>query len=191
MNDPLLLDIPEQLETERLRLRVPHAGDGLQIYEAIVESLEALRRFPASLPWALAEPSVNSSERFSRHAHSSFVARIFLTYLILDKKLGTLIGCASLHDIDWRVPKLEMGYWCRTSRQGQGYVTEAVNALAELALGHLKAQRLEIRTDDENTASCQVCERAGFTYEGTLRYERRTLNGLLCSTRIYARWPDC
>ena len=39
MIDPLLLDIPNQLETERLLLRVPRPGDGAMIYEAIMESL--------------------------------------------------------------------------------------------------------------------------------------------------------
>lgn len=51
--DPLLIDIPDAFETERLIVRCPRPGDGRLVYEALVESLDALCRFPASLPWPL------------------------------------------------------------------------------------------------------------------------------------------
>jgi hypothetical protein len=49
--DPLLLDLPDHFETERLQIRAPRAGDGAAVYEATVETLEDLRRFPSSLSW--------------------------------------------------------------------------------------------------------------------------------------------
>ncbi|MFM2446376.1 MAG: hypothetical protein RI936_823, partial [Pseudomonadota bacterium] len=57
MLDPLLLELPGHIDTRRLHLRVPRAGDGAALYAAIVESLPELRRFLASLPWVAAEPS--------------------------------------------------------------------------------------------------------------------------------------
>lgn len=38
--NPILLDIPEQFETERLLLRVPQIGDGAMVNEAIRDSYE-------------------------------------------------------------------------------------------------------------------------------------------------------
>jgi RimJ/RimL family protein N-acetyltransferase len=186
MTQPLLSPIPEQLETDRLLLRVPRAGDGVQVYEAVVESLVSLRRFPASLPWVMAEPSVDNSEAYCRLAFSSFIVRKDLPFLLFSKASGALVGCAGFHHINWGVPSLEIGYWCRDSQCGQGYITEAVNALARMALDELKAQRIQILTDEENAASCRVCERAGFTLEGTLRHERRAPDGSLRNTRLYA-----
>jgi RimJ/RimL family protein N-acetyltransferase len=43
-------------------------------------------------------------------------------------------------------------------------------------LGQLAYERLELRADRRNAASCRVAERAGFRREGTLR-----------STRTHAR----
>ena len=36
--NPILLDIPDQVETERLLLRVPQVGDGVMVNEGIRES---------------------------------------------------------------------------------------------------------------------------------------------------------
>ncbi|MES2503711.1 MAG: hypothetical protein V4534_02415 [Myxococcota bacterium] len=36
---------------------------------------------------------------------------------------------AWLHEIYWNVLKFEVGYWLRTSKAGQGVMTETVDAL--------------------------------------------------------------
>ncbi|MEO8812475.1 MAG: hypothetical protein ABI376_06150 [Caulobacteraceae bacterium] len=55
--EPLLLDLPDWIETGRLVIRPPRAGDGQSLFEAVAESLTELRKWPASLGWAMAEPS--------------------------------------------------------------------------------------------------------------------------------------
>ncbi len=85
------------------------------------------------------------------------------------------------------MPKLEIGYWCRTSLSGRGLVTEGVTAVAAYAFEHLHAMRLEIVTDEENQASRKVAERCGFTLECTQRYQRRATDGSLRNTCWYAK----
>ena len=46
---------------------------------------------------------------------------------------GRLVGKGGFHTINWDVPKLEIGYWVRTSMAGQGLCTEAVTALVDFA----------------------------------------------------------
>ena len=43
--DPLLIDVPERIETDRLILRCPRPGDGAVVNAAVCESLDALRPF--------------------------------------------------------------------------------------------------------------------------------------------------
>lgn len=190
MSDPLLLDLPEQFDTERLHLRVPRAGDGAALYAAIAESLPELRRFLASLPWVAAEPSPEASEAWCRNAAANFLARRDLPFLIFEKTSGTLIGATGLHRTVWETPRTEIGYWCRTACSGQGYVSEAVGALARYAHGHLRAVRIEIITDEANLPSRRVAERCGFSLEGVLRHERRAPDGTLRNTCVYALLPD-
>ena len=184
--DPVLLDLPDSIETERLTLRAPRPGDGPMVFEAVRDSLSELRRFPASMSWALAEPSVETSEKYCREADANFVARRDLPLLLLERKTGVLVGSSGLHRIDWRVPKVEVGFWGRTPYNGRGLVTEGVGAIVELAFDALKARRVEAFCDEGNERSCRVCERLRFTLEGTLRNERIDPDGTLRNTRIYA-----
>jgi RimJ/RimL family protein N-acetyltransferase len=184
--DPILRDIPDHIDSPRLTIRPPRAGDGLMLLEAVRESLADLRRFPASLPWAIAEPSLEASEKFCREGHANFLARHDLPLLLLLKASGTMVGASGLHRIDWRVPKFELGFWGRSRCQGQGLVTEGAREIVKVAFARLGARRVEALVDEANERGCKVCERLGFALEGTLRNERIDPSGALRSTRVYA-----
>ncbi|MFO1305929.1 MAG: GNAT family N-acetyltransferase [Burkholderiales bacterium] len=189
MPDPILVDLPSSLETPRLFLRHPRSGDGASLHEALAESLPELRRFLASLPWVAVEQTRDSAEAYCRNAEANFLARKDLPFLVFEKASGALVASAGLHRTNWETPKTEVGYWCRTSATGRGFVTEAVSALAEYAFRHIGAVRVEIVTDEQNMASRRVAERAGFALEGVLRNERRAPDSSLRNTCIYAKLP--
>ncbi|MDR3428595.1 GNAT family N-acetyltransferase [Silvimonas sp.] len=184
--DPFTLNIPTEIITSRLILRPPMAGDGTAVYAAVCESLTALRQFPASLPWAVAEPSVASSEEWCQQRHADFLARKDLAMLAWHRETGELVLATGLHRLDWAVPKFELGFWCRSSKQGQGLVSEAARALLGLAWETLGARRVEALCDAANLPSRRVCERIGMTLEGVMRNERITPTGELCDTCVYA-----
>jgi hypothetical protein len=184
--NPVLRDLPTRIDTERLILRCPAPGDGAAVHAGVVDSLEALRRFPASLPWAMFEPSVDASERYCREGQAKFLMRTEMPLLLFLKEGGTYVGGSGLHAFDWAVPKCETGYWLRAGYQGRGLAVEAVNAITTWALETLGMRRIEALPDDENLASCRVCERAGYALEGVLRNDRAAPDGTLRNTRIYA-----
>ncbi len=189
MLDPVLLDLPASIETPRLLLRPPRAGDGPALHEAVTDSLAELRRFLASLPWVAGEQSVESAEVYCRNAQANFVARRDLAFLAFERASGRLVAATGLHRAVWATPKVEVGYWCRTSCTGKGYVAEAVRAVTRYAFEHVGAVRVEIVTDEANVGSRRVAERCGFALEGVLRHERRAPDGSLRNTCIYACFP--
>lgn len=185
--NPVLCKLPEALESSRLVIRAPRAGDGLDVYEGVMESLDDLRAWPCSLPWAQSEPSADASETFVRTAAADFITRKNLNLLLFDKATGQFIGACGLHRLDWSVPKCEVGFWCRKPYQGQGLMTEALVAITELAFSKLGAKRVSSRTDATNLRSRAVLERAGYALEGTLRHNRRSADGRLWDTCVYAQ----
>jgi RimJ/RimL family protein N-acetyltransferase len=187
MTEPILIDLPASIETERLLMRPPRTGDGTMLHLAVIESLTELRRFLASLPWVAAEQTVESAEVYCRNAQANFLARKDLPFLLFEKTTGQIVGAAGLHRTVWATPKTEIGYWGRVSRAGNGFISEAVAALTAYAFANLHAVRVEIITDAENHASRRVAERCQFVLEGTLRNERRAPDGSLRSTCLYAR----
>jgi RimJ/RimL family protein N-acetyltransferase len=180
--DPLLLDLPAAITTGRLVLRPPRAGDGVAINEAIVESIEGLRRW---MPWATPTPTPEQTESWCRKSAADFQARTGLPMLMLLRDGGTFVGSSGMHCLDWKVPRFEIGYWVRKRFEGRGYVTEAAAAFTRFAFETLGAKRVEIRADDRNERSWRVAERLGFRLEGILRNETRDAYGLR-DTRVYA-----
>ena len=186
--DPLLIDVPERIATERLIVRVPRAGDGAAVNAAVRASHAELAPW---MPWAVTLPSVDESEAHCRRSQAKFALRedfaMFVFARGADDSEGELVGATGLHRIDWALRKFEIGYWRKTGCEGRGFMTEAVRAMARMAFDALDARRVEIRMDDRNVASWQLAERAGFTLEALLRFDSLTPAGEPRSTRIYAR----
>jgi RimJ/RimL family protein N-acetyltransferase len=186
--EPLLLDVPERIDTARLVLRSPRRGDGATVNAAIHDSLGELSPW---LPWAGVAPSVDDSEANCRRQQAKFLLREDFVYLIFERTPeggeGALLGGTGLHRIDWTLRRFEIGYWRRSGCEGRGIVTEAVRAMSRLAFDTLAARRVEIRMDDGNARSWKVAERAGFTLEALMRFDSLTPGGAPRSTRVYAR----
>jgi RimJ/RimL family protein N-acetyltransferase len=123
-----------------------------------------------------------------REAQVKYLARQDFRMQLYLKATDTLIGASGMHRIDWEVPSVEIGYWVRTKYARQGYITEAVAAITELAFRVLRAERVFIRMDSRNTRSAAVPQRLGFVYEGTLRHDTRDhVTGGLRDTMVYSK----
>ena len=184
MTDPANIEVPEEFESERLIIRRPRQEDAAELNAAIRESFDALHQW---MPWAGHVPELAETEANVRAACESFNAATDLRLHLFLKDTGVLIGCSGLSRIDWTVPKFDIGYWVRSSYAGQGYITEAVNAITEFAFRKLGAERVSICMNSRNTRSRMVAERAGFEYEGTLRNDMREPNGRLRDTMVYSK----
>jgi RimJ/RimL family protein N-acetyltransferase len=170
-------------ETDRLCVRASRPSDAPELFEAVHESIEALEPW---LPWATRSLTLAQSHERLLQAEGEFGSGVDLLYLAFEKLSGRFVVSTGLHRIDWSVPKFEIGYWCRTSALGRGYVTETVHALTHLAFESYGAARVEICCAENNLRSLAVAERAGFLLEGILRNERRR-QGELGDTRVYAK----
>jgi RimJ/RimL family protein N-acetyltransferase len=178
---------PDRFDTERLRLRAPRPGDGRAVHDAVVESLAELRAWPASLPWALQEPSPERSEAWCCEGHLSFAARTDLPLLVFRQGDRVLVGATGLHRFDWSARRFEVGWWLRTGATGRGLMAEAVRGVVRFAFADVAAARLECLVDAANQRSRRVAERAGFTLEAIRHDERRDPDGTPRDTCVYAR----
>jgi RimJ/RimL family protein N-acetyltransferase len=182
MIQPLRLEIPSEIATERLLLRTPRTGDGAVIIDAVLASLAELKLW---MPWATDSYNLGDAEDWCRRSAARFITRDDLVYLIFHRETSRHIGTLSTWSKGWDVPRFEIGYWLSTSETRHGYMTEAVQALTEMTFNTCRARRIEIRTDAKNSRSRRVAERCGYLLEGILRNECREQNGELRDTAIY------
>ena len=184
MAEPIMLDVPDELTTERLLMRVPRAGDGARMNAVVRESIDEIARW---MPWAVPTPEPEATEKWCREAAAKFLAREQFHFSLYLKSTDTFLGNCGIHRITWDVPLLEIGYWLRTSHCGKGYMTEAVARLVRLGFEQLEANRIEIRVDVKNDRSSRVAERLGFRPDGVLRCDARGAAKELRDTRIYSK----
>jgi ribosomal-protein-serine acetyltransferase len=168
-------------------LRPRRAGDGPATWEAIEESREQLRLW---LPWADATRTPEDAEASARRAQGRWLLREDLQVSVWENATERLLGGSGLHRINWEIPRFEIGYWLRTSAQGQGFMTEAVALLCRLAFETLGANRVEIHCDARNLKSAALPRRLGFVHEATLRNESRDHFGELRDALVFALTPQ-
>jgi RimJ/RimL family protein N-acetyltransferase len=154
----------DHIETSRLVLRCPYPGDGEALFSAVQESLLALRQWPDSLPWAQKPQTPERAEDYCQSCFGAFVLGLSWPMLMVDKATGLLLGSVGFHRIETHTPEYELGYWCRTSAQGNGFMSEAVSALSHTALALVPTVRLVCRVDERNAASCRVMEKSLYRF---------------------------
>jgi RimJ/RimL family protein N-acetyltransferase len=152
----------------------------------VLETLDDIRRYPASMMWAMEEQSVEKTEEYVRRGAANWIIRADFPMIAFCRDTGEHVANCGLHRFDWESRVFEIGWWCRKRFQGQGFATEAARALTEFAFTHLGARRVWCGADEENVRSWRVAERLGFEHEGTLKSERCDPDGTRRTMRVYA-----
>ena len=157
---------PYRVVTERLVLRCWQPDDAPRLKEAVDSSLDHLRPW---MPWAAEEPqSIAQKVELLRTFRGNFDLGHDFVYGIFDRDESRVAGGTGLHTRRGD-DALEIGYWIRADRAGQGLATEATAALTRVAFEVCRVDRVEIRCDPRNERSRNVPRKLGFVEEATLR----------------------
>lgn len=106
------------------------------------------------------------------------------------KLTGRVVGTAGLA-ITPEHARAELGYALSRSCWGQGLMTEAVREIIRYGFADIDLNRIEARCLPANHASARVMEKAGMTYEGTLReqfYVKNTFIDLRMFSILRREW---
>lgn len=89
-------------------------------------------------------------------------------YGLFIKDTNEFVGLCSFFSISWSNEVGEIGYWLDPKYARQGFMTEAVNTVAD-EFFNMGFKRIVIHADLENTASCKTAEKCGFVREGIMK----------------------
>ncbi|MGH8632576.1 MAG: GNAT family N-acetyltransferase [Burkholderiales bacterium] len=161
------LPFPHELRTQRLLLKRWRRPDAPLLKAAIDANLAHLQRW---MPWARDEPSPLEviEARIERFETEFDDGKEWL--FAIRSRAGDVLGGTGLH------PRIgpggvEIGYWLQESATGQGFATEAVEAMTRLALQQPEFERVEIRCDPRNAPSAAVPRRLGYRHTRTIENE--------------------
>jgi ribosomal-protein-alanine N-acetyltransferase len=154
------------LRTDRLLIRLANDGDVGEVMKYLERNREFLQPFEPRKPvgYYSAEFWLEQFRRSVQEFHADQAVRFFLFS-------GTrVVGTANLTQIV-RGPfqGCQLGYSLGESDQGQGLMTEALQAIARYAFEELKLHRIQAAYMPDNTRSAAVLKKAGFEIEGRAR----------------------
>ena len=162
-----------ELETERLRI-TPISEDDVDITTEIFTD-------PVVTEYAMDTMSEAAVRRemptWTRRGAEGYLG----VWLIADRESGEKYGTVALlplpveeEDTDWGLVRpgfvpdadIEVGYFLKRPVWGRGYATEACRRILEFAFTDAPLVEVIACIDDDNDASRNVLEKAGFVYQG-------------------------
>ncbi|WP_394833590.1 GNAT family N-acetyltransferase [Pendulispora rubella] len=162
------------LRTSRLVLRPGRESDVSAILRASRRNADHLRPWSPAPPPDQPRPTLTSAAKevardrilWKRGTHCAF-------YLFpAEDETPKIVGRIVLSNIVRRVfQNGYLGYWIDRDLQGQGYMSEAVDAVVDFAFGPMGLHRVQAAVMPRNPGSMRVLEKCGFRREGyAVRY---------------------
>jgi RimJ/RimL family protein N-acetyltransferase len=161
-----MLHLPT-LTTARLTLR-PFTLDDAEALR-ILASDHAIYRTTANIPHPYPE---GQAEQWIATHHSQFYARKSVSLAITAQATGTLLGTIALH-LHATNNRAELGYWVGVPYWGNGYCTEAAQAMLHYGFEVLDLHKIIAQHQFDNAASGCVMQKAGMQFATVLQDDVR------------------
>jgi len=164
---------------EKLHLSLLTPDKAEELFNLVDKNREYLKNW---MVWPPETKAVSDTKKFIK---SALVGLSKLTEMACGIEYdGSLAGVITFNKIDHNLKKAVIGYWISEDHQGKGIVTKSCRTLIDYAFNTLNMKKVEISVATENVSSRQVCERLGFTLEGTIR-NSENLHGTIVNHNIY------
>ena len=160
-----------QLETERLLLRAMRVSDAPDMYD--YAHRPDVTRYLLWNP----HPDVGYTRRYLEYLAGRYRLGQFYDWALIHKADGRMIGTCGFVRFDMPHNAAEIGYVLNPDYRGQGLMPEAAERILQFGFSVLNLHRVEAHFMIENTASRQVMEKLGMTFEG-VRREAMLVKGL-------------
>ena len=111
--------------------------------------------------------------------------RTYFSFVIIDTITNTIVGYTDIKNIDWNIPKAEIGYFIDKDYESKGIISKAVTKIIEYCFNELKLRKIFLRTHESNIGSIRIAEKHGFQQEGIIRSDYKTTSGKIIDVIYY------
>lgn len=111
--------------------------------------------------------------------------RAYFPFVIIDTTTNTIVGYTDIKNIDWNIPKAEIGYFIDKAYENRGVTSGAVAKIIEYCFNELKLHKIFLRTHESNIGSIKIAEKNGFKKEGMIRSDYKMTNGIIIDVLYY------
>ncbi len=111
----------------------------------------------------------------------------YFPFVICDLETDAFIGFIDVKNIDWNIPKAEIGYFIDCNYEGKGIISKFLGDVIEHLSDRYHFKKLLCRSNSRNVGSIAVAKKNGFTLEGTIRKDYKTTKGEIVDLDYYGR----
>jgi RimJ/RimL family protein N-acetyltransferase len=171
------------MEFDHYHIRQLEANDAEAYFRLIDTNRKRLEDFFAgtvAITHTLHETKIHLSNILTQASQHNY-----FPFVVIENNTHAIIASIQVKNIDWNIPKAELGYYIDSAYEGKGIVTKALALIIKYCFTDLKMARLLIRTHPQNISSIQVAIKNGFQLEGTIRKDYKTTSGQLVDLLYY------
>lgn len=143
------------------------SADDVPVLPGLIDGDEEIVRWLDMMPSPYTE---QDAREWIERAAAGWRSGAFAPFAIVAD--GAVAGGLGFNTIDRESGAGEIGYWLTRAARGRGLTTRALLLAARWGFDGLGLERIQLRAEVRNLASCRVAEKAGFTREGVLRSAR-------------------
>jgi len=131
--------------------------------------------------------TLNDTEQYCNIIAQKINDKSYFPFIITSLKSNAYIGLIDVKNIDWNVPKAELGYFIDANYEGQGISSLALSFIVDYLIEKYQFKKLLCRVSSLNEGSIGVALKNGFQLEGTIRNDYRTTRGDIVDLNYYGR----
>lgn len=113
--------------------------------------------------------------------------KLYFPFIIENVESGEIIGFVDIKNIDWNIPKAELGCYTDENYAGKGITSKAFSLVVEYCFNHFEFKKLFLRTHESNISAQKLAEKSGFEIEGRIRKDYKTTNGEIVDLIYYGK----
>jgi len=164
-------------------LRLLKASDLDAFFHLMKNNQNRLENFFAGI--VAKTQTIDTTKRFLDDVEQKIKNKAYFPYIIIDVDSGTIAGFIDLKNIDWNIPKTEMGLFIDVQYEGKVIAAKAFYLVCQHCFEQHGFHKLFLRTHPTNTSAIAIAEKIGFKKEGLLRGDYRTTSGNLVDLLYY------
>ena len=166
-------------------LRLLRLGDLDPYFELVQRNRERLAdRFVGTVSRT---KTLEEAQEFVEEMIRHTISNTYFPYVIIDVDEDRIIGFIDLKNIDWDIPKTQIGFYIDEAYEGKGIISKAVSKIIDYCFDDKGFEKLFMRIHPENLAAQKVAEKCGFELEGTIRKDYKTASGKLVDLLYFGK----
>ena len=132
-------------------IRLLNKNDSTDLFELIERNRKRLEDFFSGT--CARTKTYEDTKTYLEEVELKIENKTYFPFVVISDNTNSLIGFFDVKNIEWKIPKAELGYFMDEAHAGKGIATKAFSFVVSHCINEFKMKKLLIRTHESNIAS--------------------------------------